>query len=235
MVRKLFPKNKPLRFFGKTTTLRALTGIIPASGGRLRVDGFDLEDAPLDAKRRAAYVPDDPQLFHDLTVEQHLIFVASVYGVDGPNDKIASLLDQFDLEFKRHTRAADLSRGMRQKLAICCAYLHDPTALLLDEPMTGLDPRGIRVLKQSIVERARQGAAVIISSHLLAMVEDICSHVLILNVGHQRFCGTIAELRNVFADSRDDATLEDVFFRAMDHPLPATEVSELEAVSVPFG
>lgn len=216
---------------GKTTTLRAMTGIIPASSGQLRVAGYDLDHAPLEAKRRAAYVPDDPQLFHDLTVEQHLAFVASVYGVEDPHEKIATLLGQFDLEFKRHTRAANLSRGMRQKLAICCAYLHDPTALLLDEPMTGLDPRGIRVLKQSIVERASQGAAVIISSHLLAMVEDICSHVLILNLGSQRFCGTIAELRTAFADSRDDATLEDVFFRAMDHPMPAVELQGVDAAT----
>ncbi len=219
---------------GKTTTLRALAGIIPASGGKLRVAGFDLDDTPLEVKRRTAYVPDDPQLFHDLTVEQHLLFVASVYGIDDPEKKIAFLLGQFDLEFKRHTRAANLSRGMRQKLAICCAYLHEPSALLLDEPMTGLDPRGIRVLKQSIVERAEQGAAVIISSHLLAMVEDICSHVLILDIGQQRFCGTSAELRTVFAGSRDDATLEDVFFRAIDQPIPAAlESFDTEVANVP--
>lgn len=216
---------------GKTTTLRALTGIIPVSGGTLRVAGFDLDQSPLEAKRRAAYVPDDPQLFHDLSVQQHLAFVASVYQVANPTEKIASLLNQFDLAFKRHTRAADLSRGMRQKLAICCAYLHDPKALLLDEPMTGLDPKGIRVLKQSIVERAARGAAVIISSHLLAMVEDICSHVLILDVGRQKYCGTISQLRTIFAGARDDATLEDVFFRAMDDVVTtATETSDREAV-----
>ncbi len=220
---------------GKTTTLRALTGIIPSSGGQLRVAGFDLDDAPLEAKRRSAYVPDDPQLFHDLTVEQHLAFSASVYGVEEPDARIARLLEQFDLEFKRHTRASDLSRGMRQKLAICCAYLHDPLALLLDEPMTGLDPRGIRVLKQSIVERAEQGAAIVISSHLLAMVEDICTHVLILDVGQQHFSGTLGHLRALYADSRDDATLEDVFFRAIAHTRKATELSDLDAQSVPVG
>ena len=179
------------------------------------IAGFDVDKAPLEAKRRTAYVPDDPQLFHDLTVEQHLLFAASVYQVDQAPHKIAALLGQFDLEFKRHTRAADLSRGMRQKLAVCAAYLHDPAALLLDEPMTGLDPRGIRVLKQSIVERAAAGAAVIISSHLLAMVEDICSHVMILDAGRERFCGTLTQLRSVFADASDNATLEDVFFRAV--------------------
>lgn len=200
---------------GKTTTLRALTGIIPASSGHVRVAGFDMDEQPLEVKQRTAYVPDDPHLFHDLTVEQHLAFIASVYGVSSPDEKIAALLEQFELDFKRRTRTSDLSRGMRQKLAICCAYLHDPVALLLDEPMTGLDPRAIRVLKQSIVKRSHEGAAVIISSHLLAMVEDICSHVLVLDVGHQRYGGPLDELRAVFASSRDDATLEDVFFRAI--------------------
>ncbi len=218
---------------GKTTTLRALAGIIPSSAGELRIAGFDLAHSPLEVKRRAAYVPDDPQLFHDLTVEQHLAFMASVFGVNDPVEKITLLLQGFDLEGKRQTRAADLSRGMRQKLAICCAYLHDPLALLLDEPMTGLDPRGIRVLKQSILQRAEQGAAVIISSHLLAMVEDICSHVLILDVGRKRFFGTIGELRSMFADLRDDATLEDIFFRAINHSLPAKEISLGENTGVP--
>ena len=144
---------------GKTTTLRALTGIIPSSGGRLRIAGFDIDREPLEAKRRAAYVADDPQLFHELTVEQHLAFTASVYRVNRAAEKITSLLEAFDLQSKRGTRTSDLSRGMRQKLAICCAYLHDPQALMLDEPMTGLDPHGIRVLKQSIRERAGCGSA----------------------------------------------------------------------------
>ena len=206
---------------GKTTTLRALVGIIPSSGGQLRIAGFDLDDDPLEVKRRAAYVADDPQLFHDLTVEQHLAFTASVYCLEEPTDKIASLLEAFDLESKRRTRAADLSRGMRQKLAICCAYLHDPKALLLDEPMTGIDPQGIRVLKESIIRRAEAGAAVIISSHLLAMVEDICTHVMILDVGKQRFFGTLDELRSTFTDARDEASLEDIYFRAIDSSEPA--------------
>jgi len=206
---------------GKTTTLRALTGILPSSGGHLRVGGFDLDQSSLQVKRRVAYVPDDPQLFPDLSVEQHLVFVASVYEVAHPDARISSLLQTFELASKRHTRAGELSRGMRQKLAICCAYLHNPHALLLDEPMTGLDPRGIRMLKQTIVQRAEQGAAVMISSHLLAMVEDICSHVLILDGGQERFHGTIDQLRATFTNSPDRATLEDIFFRALDGPATA--------------
>lgn len=201
---------------GKTTTLRALTGIIPISGGSANVAGFHLEQQPLEVKQRTAYVPDDPQLFHDLTVEQHLAFTASVYAVEHATEKIAQLLDAFDLEFKRHTPAADLSRGMRQKLAICCAYLYDPVALLLDEPMTGLDPPGIRMLKSSIVERAAAGAAVIISSHLLAMVEDICTHLLLLNEGRRQYFGPFDKLRAQYGGENDSASLEDIFFRALD-------------------
>jgi ABC-2 type transport system ATP-binding protein len=103
---------------------------------------------------------------------------------------------------------------MRQKLAICCAYLHDPQVILFDEPLTGLDPQGIRVFKRSLQERAAQGAAVMISSHLLAMVEDLCTHVLILDRGVQRFCGRLDELRTNFNRARADATLEEIFFAA---------------------
>jgi ABC-2 type transport system ATP-binding protein len=124
------------------------------------------------------------------------------------------LVDEFELTSKLRTAASNLSRGMRQKLAICCAYLHDPQAILFDEPLTGLDPRGIRVLKQSLTERAAQGAAVMISSHLLAMVEDLCTHVLILAGGVQRFFGPIDELRTSFDHVDTTARLEDIFFAA---------------------
>ena len=202
---------------GKTTTLRALLGIIPNSGGTLKVANYDLATHPIEVKKHAAYVPDDPQLFHDLSVEQHMAFTASAYLVEDAEAKIDRLLRRFDLQKKRHTPAADLSRGMRQKLAICCAYLYDPLALLLDEPMTGLDPPGIRNLKDSIVERAEIGAAVVISSHLLAMVEDICTHVLILNSGEKRFWGTIDELHEQFGGQDDERSLENIFFRAIEN------------------
>ena len=183
---------------GKTTTLRAVAGIIPGSRGRLEVAGHDLDLEPLAAKERLGYVPDDPQLFRDLTVEQHMAFIAGAYRVADAAAKTAELLDTFELASKRKTPAGDLSRGMRQKLAICCAYLHDPDAILFDEPLTGLDPHGIRTLKGSIVERAGRGAAIIVSSHLLAMIEDICTSVLILDVGRQRFHGPMEEFKAMF-------------------------------------
>ena len=133
-----------------STTLRALTGIIPASRGQLAVAGFQVDQDPIEVKRRTAYVPDDPQLFNDLTVRQHFAFVASAYSVPDWQTRMLNLASQFNLQDRLDSRASELSRGMRQKLAICCAYLYRPTALLLDEPMTGLDPRGIRMLKNSV-------------------------------------------------------------------------------------
>ena len=115
---------------------------------------------------------------------------------------------------KRHKLAQELSRGMRQKAAICCAYIHRPKVLLLDEPLTGLDPRGIRTMKQSLVEQSHQGAAVVVSSHLLSLVEDLCTHLLIVNKGRRLFFGKTEEVRSAFPDIHGDASLEEVFFRA---------------------
>ena len=199
---------------GKTTTMRAISTLIGASSGTLTVDGLDVNSQPVEVKKRLAYVPDDPQLFPHLTVEEHLAFAASAYKVKDPDEQSTTLLDTFELSRKRKVAAKDLSRGMRQKLAICCAYLYDPIALLFDEPLTGLDPLGIRKLKQSIVDRAEQGAAVMVSSHLLAMVEDICTHILLLGNGQQRFFGTVAELKQEFSSSSGDASLEQIFFMA---------------------
>lgn len=197
---------------GKTTTMRALSAIIPPTHGELSVAGFDVERDPVAVKRRLAYVPDDPRLFPPLTVEEHLAFTAAAYQVNHADEKAATLLEQFELLEKRKTAARDLSRGMRQKLAICCAWLYEPVALLLDEPLTGLDPAGIRMLKQSLVDRAARGAAVMISSHLLAMVEDVCTHILLLDRGHQKFFGTVKELRQQFGGQDAATSLEQIFF-----------------------
>lgn len=210
---------------GKTTTLRTLSCLLTASRGQLSVGGCDVAADPIAVKRKLAYIADDPQLFNDLTVDEHLAFVASAYEVDDAPHKADALLVDFELEAKRHTPAGDLSRGMRQKLAIICAYLRDPVALLFDEPLTGLDPHGIQKLKQSIRERAEQGAAVIVSSHLLAMVEDLCTHVLILKSGRQNFYGTIDELRSEFMTDNEPLTLERIFFLATERNV--TDAAEL--------
>jgi ABC-2 type transport system ATP-binding protein len=198
---------------GKTTTMRALAGILTPTQGRLLIDGHDVATEPVKAKSQLAYVPDDPNLFESLTVWEHLRFVASAYRVPDWKRKAETLLGQFELTEKRSALASELSRGMRQKVAICCGYLHDPKAILLDEPLTGLDPRGIRTMQDSIRERAEAGAAVMVSSHLLSLVEDLCTTILVLHRGRQVVHGTLAELRHRLDEENRHETLEELFFR----------------------
>ena len=201
---------------GKTTTLRALAGIIPPTHGRLLIAGHDIVTDAVAAKQQLAYVPDDPKLFDTLTVWEHLQFIASAYNVVDYETRATEYLETFELLEKRDTITQELSRGMRQKVAIACAYLHDPKAILFDEPLTGLDPHGIRTLKASIKSRAAAGAAVIVSSHLLALVEDLCTELLILQKGRALFWGSVAQAHEQFGEL--GASLEDVFFRALEGP-----------------
>jgi ABC-2 type transport system ATP-binding protein len=204
---------------GKTTTMRALAGILVPTRGRLTIDGHDLGREPVAAKAALAYVPDDPRLFDQLTVWEHFRFIAGAYRLDDSwRARADELLTRFELTEKRDALASDLSRGMRQKVAIGCGYLHRPRAILLDEPLTGLDPRGIRTMKDTIREHAAGGAAVMVSSHLLSLVEDLCTTLLVLRRGQMVWHGPLAELRReAEADGRKE-TLEDVFFRLTEGP-----------------
>jgi ABC-2 type transport system ATP-binding protein len=195
---------------GKTTTMRALCGILRPTSGKLSVAGFDVQAEPLKVKQRIAYVPDDPPLFETLTVWEHLQFIASAYSVADFQPTAEALLKQLNLESKRSAQASELSRGMRQKVAIACAYLHSPQVLFFDEPLTGLDPAAIRLLKRTMVERVEHGATVLVSSHLLALVEDICGHLVILRQGKCLFSGSMSEAREEFGET---SSLEEVFFR----------------------
>ena len=179
---------------GKTSTLHSLCGIIRPTSGEIRIDGHDIVADPVPAKRALAFVPDEPQLFEYLTVDDHLRFVARLYGVADAADRIDPLLQELELADKRTALPAELSRGMRQKLAIACAFLHQPKALLLDEPLTGLDPLGIRRMKAAILRRAHAGTAVILSSHLLHLVEELCTRILIIQNGQCMVLGSIAEI-----------------------------------------
>ena len=195
---------------GKTTTLHCLAGITVPTRGRIRVAGHDLAADPVSAKSALAFVPDEPHLFEYLTVEEHLRFVARLYRVPDVAQRIPGVLRELELEDRRGALPEELSRGMKQKLAIACALIHDPKALLLDEPLTGLDPVGIRRMKATILDHARAGAAVILSSHLLHLVEEICTRVLIMRRGRVLAFGTIAEI----VAARPDLAgrrLEDVF------------------------
>ena len=179
---------------GKTTTLRCLVGILRPTGGAVRVGGHDLVKAPVEAKRRLAWMPDEPHLFEYLTVREHLDLTARLYNVAGGAERGQALLEELELSDKVGSLPGELSRGMKQKLAIACGLLHEPSALLFDEPLTGLDPFGIRRMKGTIVERKKRGAAIVVSSHLLHLVEEICTRVLIMRRGRVLAFGTIPEI-----------------------------------------
>ncbi len=168
---------------GKTTTLRAIAGIIAPTRGSISIAGHPLATQPVEAKRQLAFIPDEPQLFEYLTVDEHLRFVGRMYGVADAPARIPLLLEELELSEKTSSLPTELSRGMKQKLAIACGLLHDPAALVLDEPLTGLDPAGMRRMRETIAARARDGAAVILSSHLLHLVEELCTKLLVIHHG----------------------------------------------------
>src|SRR5262249_29956948 len=157
-------------------------------------DGRDVVREPVAAKSALAYVPDDPQLFDRLTVWEHFRFVAATYRLSNWQQRGEQLLERLELTDKRNAPAADLSRGMRQKLALGGGSLPEPRAGLPDEPFTGPDPRGIRTMKEMIRERAAAGAAIIVSSHLLSLFEDLISTVLIMHRGHVLRHGRLDEV-----------------------------------------
>ena len=196
---------------GKTTTLLGICGILPPTAGRIRVGGHDIALEPVRAKRELAFVPDEPHLFDYLTVREHLRFVARLFGVEDAEARIPPLLESLELIDKAEGLPATLSRGMKQKLAFGCALIHDPKALLFDEPLTGLDPAAIRKAKGVIRDRAKAGAAVIVSSHLLALVEEIADRVLIIQNGRKVAHAALAELKASLPELGVDADLEEIF------------------------
>jgi ABC-2 type transport system ATP-binding protein len=198
---------------GKTTTLRAIAGIHPPTDGSVRICGHDLREEPVEAKRHLAFMPDEPRLFDYLTVEEHLLFVARLYQVVGVRERMEPLLREFDLLDKRKALPAELSRGMKQKLMIACGFIHAPDVLIFDEPLTGLDPLGIRRMKESIKTRAQEGASVILSSHLLHLVEELCHTVVIIQNGARVAYGTVEDLKWKIAHGRGDVSLEEAFLK----------------------
>jgi ABC-2 type transport system ATP-binding protein len=202
---------------GKTTTLRSLAGILRPTSGRVRIDGFDLAEHPLEAKRRLAFMPDEPHLFEYLTVVEHLRLVARLYGVTDFAGRAAALLEELQLAGKEQSLPGELSRGMRQKVVIACGLVRDATTLLFDEPLTGLDPIGIRRMRNTIVARARSGAAILLSSHLLHLVEEVCSRVIIMDRGQKVADGTFAELLSRADLATAGSNLEQIFLRVTGH------------------
>jgi ABC-2 type transport system ATP-binding protein len=195
---------------GKTTTLRCLAGIIAPSNGSIAIAGHGLDQNPIEAKRALAFIPDEPHLFEYLTVEEHLQFIARMYGVADVDTRMPKILDELELSEKRRSLPGELSRGMRQKLAIACGLLHDPAVLILDEPLTGLDPGGMRRMRETIAARAAAGVAIILSSHLLQLVEELCTKLLVMRQGACVAYGAMDMIIGAHPELAGK-TLEDIF------------------------
>jgi ABC-2 type transport system ATP-binding protein len=192
--------------------MRCVAGLVRPTAGTVRVAGHDVQTASLDARRALAMIPDVPQLFPHLTVEEHVRLVARLYGVADVAQKLGPLFDELQLTDRVRELPGALSRGMRQKVAVACGLVHDPEALLFDEPLTGLDPVAIRRLKRIIRARADAGAAVVVSSHLLGLVEEIADRVAVLMEGEVVASGDLADLRSQRPELAD-AGLEEIFLR----------------------
>jgi ABC-2 type transport system ATP-binding protein len=202
---------------GKTTTLRTLAGILRPTSGRVAIDDHDIVADSIAAKRRLAFMPDEPHLFEYLTVEEHLRLVARLYTVEDFDRRSRALIEELELTGKERSLPGELSRGMRQKVVIACGLVRDATTLLFDEPLTGLDPVGIHRMRETIVARGKAGACVLVSSHLLHMVEEICTRVIIMDHGRKVADGTVAELASRADLAVAGSNLEQIFLRVTGH------------------
>jgi ABC-2 type transport system ATP-binding protein len=196
---------------GKTTTLRCASGIIPQTEGFIRIAGHNVWTDSVAAKQELAWFTDEPRLFDYLTVWQHLQFTARIYQVANWEVRGEQLLEEMELTAVRHELPGALSRGMKQKAVLACGFLHRPKVMLFDEPLTGLDPIAIRKMKAIILRQASEGTAIVLSSHLLHLVEEVCSHVLVLQKGQRRAFGTMNEIRAQYGAG--GVNLEEIFFR----------------------
>lgn len=198
---------------GKTTALRCIAGILRPTGGQVLINGFDVVADQARAKAGLAFVPEVPSLYELLTVEEHLKFVAMCFNRIDLFDRMKEeLLERYDLAEKRNELVATLSKGMRQKLSVACALVHEANVFLFDEPLIGVDPAGAHELKLEIQRAAREsGAAVLISTHLLDTAERLCDRVVILARGRKIAEGTLSELQ---AQSQmEGQSLEQVFLK----------------------
>ena len=198
---------------GKTTTLRMIAGILKPTSGVVEIGGDDLERKPRKAKTRMGFIPDRPFVYDKLTGAEFLRFVAALYGQEGPaiERRMDELLKLFDLAPWKDELTESYSHGMRQKLIISSALIHQPEVIVVDEPMVGLDPKSARLLKDLFKEFTARGGTILMSTHTLEVAEDMCDRIGIIQGGKIVACGTMAELRHQFAAG--DASLEDLFLR----------------------
>ena len=198
---------------GKTTTLRMIAGILKPTSGVVQIGGDDLERKPRKAKTRMGFIPDRPFVYDKLTGAEFLRFVAALYGQEGPviERRMDELLRLFDLAPWKDELTESYSHGMRQKLIISSALIHQPEVIVVDEPMVGLDPKSARLLKDLFKEFTQRGGTILMSTHTLEVAEDMCDRIGIIQGGKIVACGTMTELRHQFAAG--DASLEDLFLR----------------------
>ena len=196
---------------GKTTTLRMIAGLLKPDAGSIRVFGRDVVRNPVEAKRITAWLPDEPMLYDKLSPLEYLELVAGLWGVPAriAEKRAASLLDILDLGPHRHARCEGFSRGMKQKVALAGALMHEPRLIMLDEPLTGIDAAVARQVKDLLTERVRGGATIILTTHILEVAERLAHRIGIVAQGRLRAEGTLAELRSLAGEGA--ATLEDVF------------------------
>ena len=195
---------------GKTTTIRMITGILDADEGEILIDGKNIKTQVLDAKKNFGFVPDNPDMFLKLKGIEYLNFMADVYDIPANErkEKIESLTKKFEIYNQLNNQIQSYSHGMRQKIVICGALLSEPKNWILDEPMTGLDPKSSFDLKEMMREHSKSGKTVFFSTHVLEVAEKLCDRVGIINNGKLVFVGTFEEMKQKF---KEQASLEELF------------------------
>ena len=190
---------------GKTTTIRMIAGLLKPTSGRILVNAHDLATSPEAAKASLGFIPDRPFIYEKLTAGEFLRFHAGLYGMDAESGKerTREMLDLFELARWEHELVESFSHGMKQRLVMCAAFLHRPQAVLVDEPMVGLDPRGARLLKNVFRRMAARGVAILMSTHTLEVAEEMCDRISIILQGRIIACGTVEQLRTL-AGSRNE-------------------------------
>jgi ABC-2 type transport system ATP-binding protein len=193
---------------GKTTTIRMVTGLLKPTSGRIIVNGHDLAVDPERAKASLGFIPDRPFLYEKLTAGEFLRFHGGLYGLEGADvdGRVHEMLELFELTRWKNELVESFSHGMKQRLVMCAAFLHRPQAVLVDEPMVGLDPRGARLIKDVFRRISARGVAILMSTHTLEVAEEMCDRISIILQGKIIARGTVAEVRAMAGDPDDQLT-----------------------------
>ncbi len=196
---------------GKTTTIKMITGLYAPTNGKILVNGIDIQKNPLDAKLHIGYIPDEPFLYDKLTGLEYLYFSGGLYKLEKTflKNQIEELIETLDLSDWIYQLTEEYSRGMRQRIAIASALLHNPSIIIIDEPIVGLDPQSAVIVKKILRQKADQGAAIFMSTHLLTIVEELCDRIAIIKNGKVIFENTTAEFQNM--KSKYDGNFELLF------------------------